>query len=777
MTGATLPRPPRPPEPANEEERGYIPRDGDSRRKFAKLCSTEPVTLDSPAVATQSMLGNYSEPFVLPHFGVQGYIPSRSQQDLRASGPGSAPWTVTAASAHPHLAVYDVDYPPVNETAAYAGTVPRIETANPSSRFLESTNRPTSSVTPHPNGAGICPYAGSSLGAGCQPPLHPAGSAFASASSSYFPSTPEADIQAGYALLPRHHPDSPSISALSSSTYPVNVSTPFIPSQSPLPHPIVVNTAANRRRLGNIDLTGRTRQESVPRRPSTSQSTRRVVELLTECQACRRTIGRLALRGGTVDEQDGHSASYSAAFYCSSCVPIPAEVGSVAGPGELVAPPSVDPYVGECTYLDNLSAAVDRYLGEDPDAQDARPPPAPPGKVRTGLLPHDASAGLSKKRRSSVIDVVEGVLACDVCRRNIASGFLKVAATGEPAGASVEVLCAHCESRYTRCSDCGGGGGLKGVGRWRCKEMFPNGRKTCQLAHNRIGTTNEMDYDVWAVESIQPTDRQGVVERCRELFYTYCLGTMGVPDMLESVAPLCRSFEEAEKLCVDAWFFFEPYLTQGPETAACSKRYLALRWATPTSRKKRSKKRDGPSAIDAEEKGSAPSRPVRNGKTLTGFIMAEHNLISGIVHVVLTLPTGAGEAYESSTRLLQTLLARVQEDVVALNAERDCMRLPPYPLLHTAWTLHMTKRDSRIMSRLETRRGFVPLEDFLVKYPEVGLQHFPPQQEVYLPPEFLRGFTIYAKPVRREDLPPDYRGAAVAAVAAVQQQRPSSSQR
>lgn len=62
-------------------------------------------------------------------------------------------------------------------------------------------------------------------------------------------------------------------------------------------------------------------------------------------------------------------------------------------------------------------------------------------------------------------------------------------------------------------------------------------------------------------------------------------------------------------------------------------------------------------------------------------------LISGIVHVVLTLPTGAGDAYESSTRLLQTLLARVQEDVIALNADRDCMRLPPYPLLHTAWTL------------------------------------------------------------------------------------------
>lgn len=415
MTSATLPRPPRPPEPANEEERSYILQDGDSRRKFAKLCSTEPVTLDNPAVTTQSMLGHYSETFVLPQLGVQGYVPSRSQQELRASGLGSATWTVTAASAHPHFAVFDVEYPPVNEIAAYAGTFPRIETANPPSRSFEPANLPTSSVTPHPNGAGVRPYVEPSLSAGRQLPVYPAGSAVASPSSSYFslrPSASEADIHAGYALVPKHHPDSSSTSALSSSMYPVNVSTPFIPSQSPIPHPIVVNTAENRRRLGSIDLTGRTRQESVPRRPSTSQSTRRVVELSTECQACRRPIGRLALRGGTVDEQDGNSASYSATFYCSSCVPIPAEFGSVAGPGEFVAAPSVDPYFGECTYLDNLSAAVDRYLGEDPDAQDARPPPAPPGKVRTGFLPHDASPVLNKKRRSSVIDDVEGVIAC-----------------------------------------------------------------------------------------------------------------------------------------------------------------------------------------------------------------------------------------------------------------------------------------------------------------------------------------------------------------------------
>jgi hypothetical protein len=31
------------------------------------------------------------------------------------------------------------------------------------------------------------------------------------------------------------------------------------------------------------------------------------------------------------------------------------------------------------------------------------------------------------------------------------------------------------------------------VGRWRSKEMFPHGRRTCQLMHTRLGSVNEMD--------------------------------------------------------------------------------------------------------------------------------------------------------------------------------------------------------------------------------------------------------------------------------------------
>lgn len=155
----------------------------------------------------------------------------------------------------------------------------------------------------------------------------------------------------------------------------------------------------------------------------------------------------------------------------------------------------------------------------------------------------------------------------------------------------------------------------------------------------------------------------------------------------------------------------------------------------------------------------------------------------GILHVALTMPTGAGEAYDATTRLMQTLLAKIAADVVVSNSERARAGLPPQPLLHTVWTMRkwsspspspigartdlrrcadIMKRDSRIMSRLETRRGFVPLEDceatptnprilsdmltcswsprsVLLKFPEVGIENFPPHRPTYLPPECASG--------------------------------------
>ena len=83
---------------------------------------------------------------------------------------------------------------------------------------------------------------------------------------------------------------------------------------------------------------------------------------------------------------------------------------------------------------------------------DERPPPA----IRT------AGAGTAGSKKRAKAD--EDVLSCDVCRRDIGTGALRLvgAAEDENTDVTIEVLCAHCEKRYLRCSDCGGGGGMRG---------------------------------------------------------------------------------------------------------------------------------------------------------------------------------------------------------------------------------------------------------------------------------------------------------------------------
>jgi len=51
------------------------------------------------------------------------------------------------------------------------------------------------------------------------------------------------------------------------------------------------------------------------------------------------------------------------------------------------------------------------------------------------------------------------------------------------------------------------------------------------------------------------------------------------------------------------------------------------------------------------------------------------------------MPTGAGESYDASTRLMQTLVARVHDDLAATNAHRAALQLPLYPPMTTAWTM------------------------------------------------------------------------------------------
>ncbi|GJN94397.1 hypothetical protein Rhopal_007477-T1 [Rhodotorula paludigena] len=616
----------------------------------------------------------------------------------------------------------------------------------------QNSSFPPSAYTPmfsHSSPAQPAPYASTSAQT-FSSSAYPQSFSYLPTPRTQFPPTPTIPPQATLAYAA---PNGLGVETPTSPTFPADPSSPYIPPDpNAPPSQAVLVAAANRTKLGTIDLTGHSKtDEGAARRPSTAVSTRRAVDLEYDCQNCRRKIGRLTLRGGPVEKPLGDNASkYLGVFYCTSCVAAPPSSSSGRPDGSLSNP--INAYAGEATYYDQLSAAVDRYQGIDPKTQDTRPPPAAPGKVRSGFTSHAVIAGSNKKRRASVVDESEGVLACDVCRRDLATGSLQLVATGEAVGATIEVLCPHCESRYTRCSDCGGGGGSKG--------------------------------DIWPVSQLPTEQLPELVEMCRDLYYTNLLGTLAVPDMLESVSPIARSFAEIEKLCVDSWTTYEPLISDDIEATKGTRRYVALRWVRPTSRKKRNRKKNNAShdsngtsdaAAQAGAGQSSPDEPkaqlppsplvespksdvklIREGKVLTGFILAELDLEWGMLYVTITLPTGAGESYDASTRLMQTLVARVHEDVAAINADRALKQLAPYPPCTTAWTMHMTKRDSRIMSRLETRRGFIPLEDFLIKYPETDKTRFAPHRPTNFPPEFLRGWQVYAKRLTSEDLPPSH---------------------
>ncbi|ORY55962.1 hypothetical protein BCR35DRAFT_309938 [Leucosporidium creatinivorum] len=562
---------------------------------------------------------------------------------------------------------------------------------------------------------------------GPPPPLHDPLPAYSSSHTFSYPETyPPRSLSGSSASTVTASPASPPSTAGSHS----NTSQP--------PHAAVV-AANNRIRLASMSAaSGSASGSSTPRKPvakKPSNSTRHALELAFGCRFCGVPIAKLTLRGGGTPTSGRHEGTY----YCPSCVPLPAP------------PPPQNPHLNaeeeEASYADTLSAAVDRLEGISVEDSDPRPPPA----NRYSGGGQSLSGSTSKKRTKSD----EESLQCDVCKREIATGALRLVGghEGEKFECTVEVLCTHCEGRYLRCSDCGGGGGTRGVGRWRAKELFPEGRRTCQLSHVRMGTLNDMTYDVWPITSIPASQTATLIKLCRELYFSTLLSTLAVPDMMESHGAIARSYEEVMKQATDSWTVFEPLITEDIEAARSTRRYIALRWTSPASRKSKykGKKEDGDSPPPPASNMNQPPTLIREGKVLAGYILGECDLLLGSLHVALTMPTGSGESYDAASRLMQSMFRHVQNDIASINFARQQQSLPPMPLLKQAWSLHMIKKDSRIMSRIETRRGFLPVDDYLAKYPDSSRTDFAPARPVFFPPELLKGWHVYVKRVTEDD--------------------------
>ncbi|GAA5926353.1 hypothetical protein JCM3775_000993 [Rhodotorula graminis] len=373
---------------------------------------------------------------------------------------------------------------------------------------------------------------------------------------------------------------------------------------------------------------------------------------------------------------------------------------------------------------------------------------------RTSQSDEPPQDGKAKKatfrKRNKRFDDASATIACDVCLRDIAIGGVLPLPLEAPDPSSridfmIEIVCAACDVKYKRCSDCGGGGGSRaGTGKWRCAELFPPQRKTCSLKHQRLGAFPAMEYSVYRITDIPRDEVDEISDTLKSMFVNGMLAGLCIPEVLEQDGSVFSTYEQCQQSATMGWLGFDPLLRHDIEPQTGIRRYLALRTCTPNLRKpSRQTPEDSPTG-SPEPDGPPPHEQkqkhggvvLKEGKEVAGFIIAEQELFVGNLFFCIVLPWDpTGEIFDATSLLISALIRHVDADVKKYSAERVEQGLPPLPDIAKVWTMLFFKRDSRVLTSLVKKRGFAYLEDYLAEHPEVPVEEFPPHRKCYLPVE------------------------------------------
>lgn len=138
--------------------------------------------------------------------------------------------------------------------------------------------------------------------------------------------------------------------------------------------------------------------------------------------------------------------------------------------------------------------------------------------------------------------------------------------------------------------------------------------------------------DVLRITEIDPAKIAQLDERLRKIYYNVRMRMQARPEMLERGDGLATTFAQVEKLIVDGWTLLRPLLTVDVEPTRGLRRYVALQTSTP--HKRRAKPKAG--AIPKSEPVTPQIDPVE--REISGFLLLEHELATGAVHVAVTMP-------------------------------------------------------------------------------------------------------------------------------------------
>ncbi|WVQ93008.1 hypothetical protein IAU59_000071 [Kwoniella sp. CBS 9459] len=333
---------------------------------------------------------------------------------------------------------------------------------------------------------------------------------------------------------------------------------------------------------------------------------------------------------------------------------------------------------------------------------------------------------------------------CDVCQRIVGSGQIVGGEDKDSLLGMAEIVCAECDSKYQRCTDCGGGGGPRvGIGKWRMKQVFHPGRKTCSLSHTRLGDrTRELGVHVTPTD-FTPEQMKEVLTRCKALWNEKTLSRLAVPEMLEVDLPPgpsnpLRDYADVDDMITRNWPSREAMIRADGLDPNRFKRLLSLIWS-------HSKPRRTVRTVDLEEEWSKQAEDADDdlstvlanvkrtnvvippGSELIGMWGGEWDMQNGSLLISTFIPFEGADGEDSTALSVGEMITKVQALQQEINAERTTEAekdgkqptlLPPCAHLWTVSGGYIPLVRERFADILIRKRSFVHVEEYLTRHPE-----------------------------------------------------------
>ncbi|EIW65798.1 hypothetical protein TREMEDRAFT_46041 [Tremella mesenterica DSM 1558] len=357
----------------------------------------------------------------------------------------------------------------------------------------------------------------------------------------------------------------------------------------------------------------------------------------------------------------------------------------------------------------------------------------------------------SRKRMRAAMELQdEGVdeerkrIFCDVCQRVSGAGHV-LGSHKEDLGYMCEIICAACESKYQRCTDCGGGGGPRiGIGKWRMRQVFQPGRKTCSLSHSRIGDRPlEIGVHVTPTD-FTPEQLKEVIARCKSLWNEKTLARLAVPEMLEIDLPPgasnpLRTYEDIENIISGNWPAREKMIRADGAEPSRFKRLLGLVWA-------HSKPRRNVRTVDLEEEWQKTTEGeddndlstvlanvrktnvvIPPGTELINMWGGEWDMQQGSLLISTFIPFEGADGEDSVALSVGEMITHCQDLRLEINAQLQHsaagggMQAESVRQVEHLWVVSggwMPLVRERIADILVRKRSFVHVEEYLTRHPD-----------------------------------------------------------